>query len=38
MLIEAGHNIIPLGLYAMLGTLFFCYTGVDVADHFATCT
>ncbi|KAJ7816591.1 calcium/proton exchanger, partial [Mycena olivaceomarginata] len=33
-----GHNIIPLGLYAMLGTLFFCYTGVDVADHFATCT
>ncbi|KAJ7843892.1 Sodium/calcium exchanger protein-domain-containing protein [Mycena olivaceomarginata] len=25
-------------LMTMLGTLFFCYTGVDVADHFATCT
>ncbi|KAJ7877413.1 Sodium/calcium exchanger protein-domain-containing protein [Mycena olivaceomarginata] len=32
------EGMILMSLYAMLGTLFFCYTGVDVADHFATCT
>ncbi|KAJ7817118.1 calcium/proton exchanger [Mycena olivaceomarginata] len=32
------EGMILMSLYAMLGTLFFCYTGVDVTDHFATCT
>ncbi|KAJ7803848.1 calcium/proton exchanger [Mycena olivaceomarginata] len=32
------EGMILMSLYAMLGTLLFCYTGVDVADHFATCT